>query len=478
MRGNSRFLLFGIICVFLLTGCGGGSYSNNNPSPMQQPQPQAAAQVSLSATDAPPVGVTVLSFEVWVTGATLNPGTVDLLAGKAAIRLEVKKLETENAFLSTASVPAGDYTSLNLTFANPELTFRNDSSTTLAGCAPGNVCEIAPSGPLSATVNGQFTATSGMQTGVLVDLNLANLVTQSLGVDFSTSTAVLATQQSGDAEGHLEDLEDLSGIVGNAGPGQFTLQTADMGRISVSVDSNTEFDGFDPCTMASVTCLQKGQSVDVDLILLANGSFLAKKIQLHDDASEAADDELDGVISKIDSPSQFEIVVIDELRDVTSVSVGDPVTVMLRTSSGGTSFRVDADGLQIPASLQQAFESQTDTSQLVPGQTVQVRKRDLAGGPAPAAITLTTDRVRLRATRLTAAVSGAPSGSNFNIGNLPGLFAANGITLIQIQTSPKTSFENADDLSGFVDGTSVSVRGLLFSSTPTPVLIADKVRKR
>jgi hypothetical protein len=40
-----------------------------------------------------------------------------------------------------------------------------------------------------------------MQTGVLVDLNLANLVTQSLGVDFSTSTAVLVTQQSGDAQG-------------------------------------------------------------------------------------------------------------------------------------------------------------------------------------------------------------------------------------------------------------------------------------
>jgi hypothetical protein len=109
---------------------------------------------------------------------------------------------------------------------------------------------------------------------------------------------------------------------------------------------------------------------------------------------------------------------------------------------------------------------------------VQVRKRDLTGDPAPAAITLTTDRVRLRATRLTAAVSGAPSGSNFNIGNLPGLFTANGITLIQVQTSSKTNFENASDLTGFVDGTSVSVRGRLFGSTPTPVLIADKVRKR
>jgi hypothetical protein len=106
---------------------------------------------------------------------------------------------------------------------------------------------------------------------------------------------------------------------------------------------------------------------------------------------------------------------------------------MLNTSSGSTSFRLDADGLQILSSLQQAFERQTDTSQLVPGQIVQVRKRDLTGGPAPAAITLATDRVRLRATRLTATVSGAPSGSNFNIGNLPGLFAANGITLIQVQ---------------------------------------------
>lgn len=476
MRANSRFLLFGIIAVFLLTACGGGSYTNNNPSPM--PQPQSAAQVSLSVTDAPPAGVTVLSFEVSITGATLNPGNVDLLAGKNPVRLEVKKLETENAFLNTASVPAGNYTTLNLTFANPELTFRNDTGATLAGCAPGNVCEIAPTGALAATVNGQFNATSGMQTGVLVDLNLANLLSSSLAVDFSTATAVSATQQSGDAEGHLEDLENLSGIVANAGSALFTLQTVDMGNISVNVDSNTEFDGFDGCMTPSVTCLQNGQSVDVDLMLLTGGTFMAKKIDLHDDATEAADDELDGMISKIDGPSQFEIVVIDELHDVTNVSVGDPVTVMLSTSSGGTSFRVDADRLSIPASLQQAFESQTDTSQLVPGQTVQVRKRDMTGGPAPAAITVTTDRVRLRATRLTATVSGAPSGSNLNIANLPGLFAANGITLIQVQTSSKTNFEDANGLSSLVDGTDVSVRGLLFSSNPDPVFIADKVRKR
>ena len=171
-------------------------------------------------------------------------------------------------------------------------------------------------------------------------------------------------------------------------------------------------------------------------------------------------------------------MVIDELRNVANVSVGDPVTVMLTTSGNLTSFRVDTDGLSVPSALQQAFENSTDTSQLIPGQTVQIRKVSLTGGPAPAAITVTTDRVRLRDTRLTATVSGAPTGNNFSIGALPGLFTANGITTIQVQTSSNTGFDNVAGVSGLADGNTVSVRGLLFSSTPNPVIVADKVRKR
>jgi predicted component of type VI protein secretion system len=136
MPGKLCLYLLGFLTVVLLTGCGGGSYSNMQPAPGPQ-----SAQMSLSVTDAPPTGVTVFSFEVTVTGATLNPGNVDLLGGKGPVRLEVKKLETENAFLSTASVAAGNYTSLALTFSNPELTFRNDTGSPLAGCATGSVCD-------------------------------------------------------------------------------------------------------------------------------------------------------------------------------------------------------------------------------------------------------------------------------------------------------------------------------------------------
>jgi hypothetical protein len=246
----------------------------------------------------------------------------------------------------------------------------------------------------------------------------------------------------------------------------------------VTIDANTEFEGFDLCTTDNAACLMNGQSVDVDLALSASGSFVAKKIELHDNVAEAGDDELEGVVSKIDGPAQFELVVIDELRSVTNVSVGDPITVMLTTTGNLTSFRVDVNGLTVPSTLQQAFENSTDTSQLIPGQTVQVRKVSLAGGPSPAAITVTTNRVRLRDTRLTALVSGAPTGNNFNIGTLPGLFTANGISTIQVQTSSNTSFDNVASVSGLADGNTVSARGLLFKNAPAPVIVADKVRKR
>jgi hypothetical protein len=431
--------------------------------------------VSVSMTDAPPAGVTVISFEVSLTGATLNPGNADLLGGKGPIRIEVKKLETENAFLSTANVAAGNYTSLNLTFANPELTFLNNTGGTLAGCANGAVCEIKPSGTLTSTVNGTFDVTAGSRSGILVDVNLSALLSGTLGVDFSASGAVSAVQQSKEAEGELEDLDDVDGIVRNPANNQFTLQSTELGNLLVSVDSNTTFRDFEACAAANFTCLKDGQSVEADLMLMAGGGFLAKKIELRDDVAEAGDDELDGVVFKVDSATQFEMVVVEELRDVANVAIGDPVTVTL---APGATFEVDSNGLTVPSGLLAAFEGATDTSQLLPGQTVQIQKRGMSGGPAPAPITITAGRVRLRMTRFTATVSGAPTGSTFRVATLPGIFTSNGISMIQVQTSSQTNFENVSGIGGLGDGSSVSLRGLLFESTPNPVLIADKVRKR
>src|SRR5689334_20188977 len=105
---RSRLGLFALIVLGAL-----GVYSCNG-SNMMQPVVPGNSPMSVTMTDTPPAGVTVLSFEVDVTGATLNPGSVDLLAGRHAIEVEVKSLETESAFLNTTNVKPGTYTSLNL----------------------------------------------------------------------------------------------------------------------------------------------------------------------------------------------------------------------------------------------------------------------------------------------------------------------------------------------------------------------------
>ena len=433
-----------------------------------------AAAVSVTMTDTPPAGVTLLSFEVSVTGATLDPGNVDLLGGKGPIQIEVKQLETESAFLSTVTVPAGAFTSLTLTFASPELTFKNDTGAGLAGCAVGAVCEITPTGTLTSTVNfpgSGIVIMANSPTGIQVDVNPNTILTATLGADFSLAGAVSVQQLSMKPAGELNDLDDLQGLVQNLDTTnkKFTLHTLD-GDFPVTTDNNTAFD-FEVCAANNFTCLQNNQVVDVDAMLMAGGGFLAKKIEFED---EAEDDELEGIVFKIDDATHFEVVVLEELRSVNNVNIGNPIVVTL--SNPG--FHVEADGLPVPSALQGAFEGATDTSQLLPGQTVQIRMTSPANPGPPVAVT--TDRVRLRMTQFTANVkAGSIMAPNFSVDTLPALFTIAGINSIHVQTSSETVFEGVSGVSALVDGNTVSLRGLLFNNgTLPPEFIAKKLRKR
>ena len=466
-------------CICLVYSCGG---SMNNPL-----RPGASA-LSVTVTDTPPVGVTVLSFEVSVTGATLNPGGVDLLAGRGPVRIEVEELETESAFLNTAGAAPGTYTSLNLTFANPELTFKNGTTMTLAGCAPGAVCEIKPTGTLTSMVNFPspglvVQGTTGMsgennqgddneQTamGIKLDLDVNTIVSVAMGVDFSQAGAVTVKQMAKEAEGEFDDVNDLKGTVQNLNSANmsFTLHTMN-GDFSITTNNNTEFN-FDNCSANNFSCLQNNMVVEVDVLMMPGGIFVAKEISFEDNAE---DDELEGVVFKIDDATHFEMVVLDELRSVNNVNVGNPVVVTLSNPS----FQVQTEDLNAPSALTMAFQNATDTSQLLTGQTVEVRLTAPANPGPP--IMVTSDRVRLRMTQLTANVSGPPAPPNFVVGNLPSLFTGAGITTIQVDTSSATDFENVAGVSGLADTNLVSVKGLLFNNGANPpVLIAKKVRKR
>src|SRR5712692_2300228 len=432
-----------------------------------------AAAVSVTITDTPPAGVTLLSFEVNVAGAMLNPGSVDLLGGKGPIQIEVKQLETESAFLSTATVPAGTFTSLTLTFANPELTFKNDTGAALAGCAVGAVCEIKPMGMLTSTVNfpgSGIVIMANSPAGIQVDVNPGTILGTTLGVDFSLAGAVSVQQLTMKPAGELDDLDDLRGAVQNLDTTnkKFTLHTSD-GDFPITTDNNTEFD-FGACAANNFTCLQNNQVVEVDAKLMAGGMFLAKKIGFEDDAE---DDEIEGIVFKIDDATHFEMVVLDELRSVNNVSVGSPTVVTLSNPR----FQVKADGLSVPSMLQGGFEGASDTSQLLPGQTVEIRLTGPANPGPP--VTVTTSRVRLRMTQFTANVkAGSIVPPNFSVDTLPALFTNAGISSIHVQTPSNADFEGVSGVAALADGNTVSLRGLFKNGAISPELVVKKVRKR
>src|SRR5579863_1365052 len=94
MKSHLRTVLLLAIAGTALAGCGGppvASIGTGNGG--------STAPVSMVMTDTPPAGVSVLSFQVTLSSATLTPGNVSLLASPVSV--EVTRLQTEQTLLNT-----------------------------------------------------------------------------------------------------------------------------------------------------------------------------------------------------------------------------------------------------------------------------------------------------------------------------------------------------------------------------------------
>jgi Domain of unknown function (DUF4382)/Domain of unknown function (DUF5666) len=465
---RSRIAALALLATLIFLSACGSNHNNFTTTP------PGMSAVSFSMSDAPPTGVTVLAFEVTVNNAVLHsapggPGDVSLL--QAPIEVEVKKLETETAFLNTANVPPGTYNSISVSFSNPELTILNQSGSVIGNCANGSVCELKP--PLGqATVNFSgppfpLTIMAGQPLGLLLDLDLNNSIQGNLSINPAISfTLHPATQPTG----QLEEIEDLSGKVTSkdVANNQFTIQVQNGQSLVIRVDGNTEFEEFDEMGLQnSFASLATGQVVEVDLRLMAGGMFLAKKVELEEEDQD--EEELEGTVVSVDSasiPAKFQMVLVEEVPDVPSLDVGNLVTV---TVENGATFRIDEDGLNVSSSL--FFAGAGD---LMVGQNIQVRQRSGSSG-----MSIVTDRVRLRMSRFTAKVK-SKSGDTFIVDNLPSLFttANPAVNEIEVRTSAQTNFNDVQNVSALNVGNTVSLRGLLFKTAGNPALLASKVRLR
>jgi hypothetical protein len=465
-----RPILLLIFCA-ALAGCGA------NSSIGSQPQNNGNSSVVLAMTDTPPSTVTFLSAEVTLTGASLNPGNVSLFSGSTTV--ELTKLQTDIAYLASASkIPAGNYTSVTLTFANPSLTIENDTANAIGTCAVGAICTMAPTSTANLSTSvplTSFTIASASSTGLLIDISLDNLLTATLGEDFSAGTTVTSFTPAGLGAPPV-GAEDVVGQVSsvNASANTFTLTNA-SGSFALKSDSTSTFFQFPvsgACTSSGgFACLQNNQIVSVDIAIQSDGSILARNIVLED--ADSSDVEVEGVITSTNVGSQqFSLVALGISAAGTGLSIGEPVTVQYSVVSPLTTFDVDfthADNL--PVSITGfLFATPAD---LVVGQQVSIRRNSASSGT-----TIKADRVRLCSSRITATVQTIGSGI-ISLSSIPSIFSGHGgITLIQALTSTPTIFfeiGHSINISDIALSDIVSVRGPLFNVSGGRTLVASKV---
>ena len=463
---SSIWPIFLLILCAALAGCGG-----NNQLGSQQ-QNSGNSSVVLAMTDTPPSLVSILSAQVTLTGATLAPGNVSLFSGSTTV--ELTRLQTDIAYIATAAnIPAGNYTAVTLTFANPSLTIENDTSNAIGTCTVGSICAMVPTAPsLSATVPlTAFSIAANSATGLLIDVSLDNLLTASLGEDFSAGTTATPFTPAGIGAPSV-GAEDVVGQVGNinATSKTFTLTNA-TATYSLKVDNtSTFFFSASGCSTSGFACLQNNQILSVDIGIQSDGSILARNILFED--ADSSDTEVEGMITSTNLGSQqFNIVIQTMSAPVSGLSIGQSITVQY-SASPQTPFDVDlvhADTLAM-STAGFLFAAPAD---LAVGQQVSIRRNSTS-----AAGQIKADRVRLRSTRVTATVQGGSP--NISLVSLPSLFSGHGVTGITAQTSlspPTIYYEVGKTInsSDIAISELISVRGPLFNVSGGRTLVAAKV---
>jgi hypothetical protein len=476
------------VFAFMLAGCGGGMSSSQTPSGTN------AAQVSLTIHDNPPAGVTVLSFEIEVTGASLQPSdtsmqSVSMLSEPEDIELE--HLQTESALLASKGVPTGTYNGLMVSFASPKMTIQNQTGSTLTlgsqSCADQQVCDFEPKlNQSSVTVQAPtqpfpITLSTNSPVVLKMDFNIDSSIQQS---DLSITPTIslmqlpLPTSNGGDQG---EDMEIVGTITSIDQTGHtFMIQTGMNGpSYTISTNSNTQFEFGTSCSAENFSCLQTGQTVRVEAKMQTDGSLLAFEVKFFQPPNQMS---FAGTVTSVNSGAgTFQIVLFDEewfgSDEMGSFSMGAPLTVTLASQA---TFSVDSDGFMIPSGLN--FASAAD---LLAGQKVRLHPTGAPSGTPPN-LMITVDQVQLEPSYVTGTITALNISGNpqtLTLGMLPSFFTNAGITSIQVDVLSNTQFETEEDqmmsgLNSFKTGDTVSVRGLLFNTMTTPTMVGEKVVSR
>ncbi len=429
---RKNILFAGVFCCLLAVGC--APIKNGTGTGSGGTTPTGSGQVTIAVGDTPPAGLTIFGFEATVTGVTLTPTTgsaVTVISSSNPVTLELASLQGDETILGSVSVPAGTYSSMTVSIANPAVTFLNNTGSTITVgtviCPNATVCQIEPAtaaNVMFTTPPFPLTVTANTPLGLLVDFNLNNIVSPTLALNFSTGVTVSSITIP--SSGIVTPMEDVLGEITqvNVAQNNFAVATS-QATYQVLVNSNTVFSGFlaGGCSAHNIGCLADKQAVAMNLNVNNDGTLTAQSINF--ESSNLDEPLAEGVITSVDSPTQFHMVVLNTLPTVLGLNLGSLATV---TTSGITTFSIDSDGPDTTPFTAFFLSS----ANLVVGQEVQIEELSTSSGTS-----IQADRVRLRDSRFAANISSL-SAPNFTVNGLPPFFTSAGIAQIQAQTSSAT----------------------------------------
>jgi hypothetical protein len=455
----------------------------------------------MTITDTPPQGVTVLFFQLSITGATLTSSTgtqVSLLSSTNPIPVNVSQLQSELFFLGAANVASGTYNNLSVTFANPQLTIYNGSGSAIGSCANDTVCQITPgtsgTSPLTVSFSStstppfSVTLTAASPVAFKLDIHLDTVIQNDLTLDLSVPNGVTVSVMSPPSP----RLGKLRGTIQTVNTSSFTVQTWEGRTFTIDVNGSTTYENFPinttTCTTEGFGCLAAGQYVKVTVTLQSDGSLLATDV---DYLAPSAQLSVEGIIIGLSTSSTgntMDLVLLWEPSNSMSnmLPLGHFAQVTVPSTA---SYAINDDGFTLPGGL--SFASWSD---LVVGQQVMVVVQGTVNtsGAAvstafgPPGVTFTASDITLETSQITgtvASVANVSSGS-FTLATFPVFFVPPSSTpgspppwapvIITVQTTSATTLTNFTSLSTLAVENVVSVDGWVFS-TPTgatPITVA------
>lgn len=478
---RTSFLMIALATSLFLAACGGST--TNSSSSMGNGVPMTPMVLTIG--DTPPSNVAVLFFEALITKVTLQPSdpkqqAVTVLS--TPVEVEFGHLQTNRAFLKLANVMPDTYKSVTLTFGNVTLTIENHSGGTFGSCANNSACELTPTfNPSMVTVSGApfpITITQNSVVALKLDFDVNSSVQPGLSMINPTVTITSLIQRD-ESEGakEVDEVDEVDGQVTGVGNNQLTLMNERSGQsFNVSVDTNTVFQDFDRagCTVnpADLSCVKVGQILDVDLSANGMGATLAKRVEFEESANHEA---LKGIITSVDSATQFHMVVFNEEPAIAGVSEGSPLVV---TIQNGAMFQVAQEEMGENGSFSDASLRFATGADLLVGQDVQIRPG--TASTSGSVTTVTTDLVRLWPSQVTGTVGSVDtSAGTFTLTGLSPLFtgAMPAVTTITVETlSGMLVMDGSGPGLPAVSGT-VSVKGLLFNTSGAPTLVTRRMRE-